>query len=544
MSGPNPAVVSGGARTGRSYRNVTGPGPLVASLSPVSLSDQGARPTVDSQFNARVEALRSVFEASPDPVFAAAAGGALLFMNGVCRARAGAAAAENQAVALFPDAARPMFEAYVAGVVAGGPPARFQWGELGPAGVRRWFTCTLSPLIGETGVAGYLCVSSDVTELKRSESRLLRSEQLMVDTQGVAHLGTWEWELTEPHARWSAELYRIYGLSPETYTPSYDNYLKMVHDDDRQRVIDATNRVFHEHVPYSHDERIFRPDGSMRYLHTWAHPVLDDAGKLIRLVGVCQDITDQKLAEEEVKALNADLEHRVAERTRTIENTLRDLETFNAMASHDLRAPLSVIQGACSVMLRPGTGDLPPRVSDNLPRIQRATARMTALVNDLLALAQVGYVPLGRDHVDLSAMCQDVLAQLERSTPERDVSVEIQPDLACVGDPALLRAAVENLLGNAWKYSSRVPQARIDVGGQTSGPRRAFFVRDNGAGFDMKDAHRLFAPFERLHKASEFEGTGVGLAAVHRIIERHGGRIWAEGEPGRGATFFFELPAA
>jgi len=508
---------------------------------------------LDSEFAARVEVLRGAFEGSPDLVFAATAGGTLLFMNAACRARAGAIGADSRAAALFPDEARAMFAAFEAGVVAGGPAVRFQWGELGPAGVRRWFTSTLSPLApapqdarppSSAAAAGYLCLSSDVTELKRSESRLLRSEQLMVDTQGVAHLGTWEWELTEPHASWSSELYRIYGLAPEAYTPSYENYLKMVHDDDRQRVIDATNRVFHEHVPYSHDERIFRPDGSMRYLHTWAHPVLDDAGRLIRLVGVCQDITDQKLAEEEVKALNADLERRVAERTRTIENSLRDLETFNAMASHDLRAPLSVIQGACSVILRSGIDDLPPRVSDNLPRIQRAAARMTALVNDLLALAQVGYVPLGRDHVDLSAMCQDVLAQLGRSAPERDVSVDVQPDLICVGDPTLLRAAVENLLGNAWKYSSRVPQARIDVGGQTTGARRAFFVRDNGAGFDMKDSHRLFAPFERLHKASEFEGTGVGLAAVHRIIERHGGRIWAEGEPGRGATFFFELPAA
>ena len=122
----------------------------------------------------------------------------------------------------------------------------------------------------------------------------------MVDTQGVAHLGTWEWDVSEPTATWSDELYRIYGLTPETYTPSYEKYLKMVHPDDRQRVIDATNRVFHEHVPYSHDERIFRPDGSIRYLHTWAHPVLDDAGKLVRLVGVCQDITDRKLAEEAV----------------------------------------------------------------------------------------------------------------------------------------------------------------------------------------------------------------------------------------------------
>ena len=518
---------------------------LVASLPPVSVSDQDRSTAVGMECTATVEALRDAFEASPDLVFAAAADGKLLFANAVCRARDGKVGPGSRAALLFPDEARPLFEAFEAGVLAGGPAARFQWGDLGPAGVRHWFACTLSPLpSGPSGAPGYLCVSSDVTELKRSESRLLRSEQLMVAPQGVAHLGTWEWDVSEPHASWSSELYRIYGLAPETYTPSYENYLKMVHADDRQRVMEATNRVFHEHVPYSHDERIYRPDGSMRYLHTWAHPVLDDAGKLIRLVGVCQDITDQKLAEEEVKALNADLERRVAERTRTIENSLRDLEAFNVMASHDLRAPLSVIQGACSLMLRAGTEDMPPRVSDNLPRIQRAAARMTALVNDLLALAQVGYVPLGSDRVDLSAMCQDVLTQLGRSAPEREVSVDIQPDLTCLGDPTLLRAAVENLLGNAWKYSSRVPRARIDVGGQTTGPRRAFFVRDNGAGFDMKDAHRLFAPFERLHKASEFEGTGVGLAAVHRIIERHGGRIWAEGEPGRGATFFFELPAA
>jgi PAS domain S-box-containing protein len=516
----------------------------MASSWPVSVPPQVESSGSEAEFVATVAALRGAFEASPDQAFVAAADGTLLFVNAAVRARAASVGVGGPAAELFPPESRATFEILEAGVRAGGPATRFQWGELGPAGVRRWFTCTLGPLEAGGRRAGYLCISSDVTELKRSESRLLRSEQLMVDTQGVAHLGTWEWDLTEPQASWSAELYRIYGLSPETYTPSYENYLKMVHPDDRQRVMDATDRVFHEHVPYSHDERIFRPDGSMRYLHTWAHPVLDDAGKLIRLVGVCQDITDQKVAEEEVKALNADLERRVAERTRTIETSLRDLEAFNAMASHDLRAPLSVIQGACVLMLRGGTDDLPPRVNDNLPRIQRAAARMTALVNDLLALAQVGHVPLGRDRVDLSGLCQEVIAQLGRTTPERDVTVDIQPDLVCLGDPGLLRAAVENLLGNAWKYSSRVPHARIDVGGQTEGARRAFFVRDNGAGFDMKDAHRLFAPFERLHKASEFEGTGVGLAAVHRIIERHGGRIWAEGEPGRGATFFFELPAA
>ena len=158
--------------------------------------------------------------------------------------------------------------------------------------------------------------ASDPSELKRLEQRLRRLEQLMVDTQGVAHLGTWEWDISEPTATWSAELYRIYGLSPDTYTPTYENYLAMVHPDDRQRVMDATNRVFHEHVPYSHDERILLPDGSMRYLHTWAHPVLDDDGKLVRLLGVCQDITEQKRAEAQVLELNRDLERRLAAEAR------------------------------------------------------------------------------------------------------------------------------------------------------------------------------------------------------------------------------------
>jgi light-regulated signal transduction histidine kinase (bacteriophytochrome) len=316
----------------------------------------------------------------------------------------------------------------------------------------------------------------------------------------------------------------------------------MVHPEDRQRVMDATNRVFHEHVPYSHDERVFRPDGTVRYLHTWAHPVLDEAGKLTRLVGVCQDITDQKVAEQHVKDVNADLERRVAERTRTIENSIRDVEAFNATLSHDLRAPLSVIQLTCE-MMQMQAEPLPAAISDNIARIQRAVAFMTALVNDLLTLAQVGHANIDRRELDLTSLAEEILANLRRGAPQREVKVDVARGLICPADPGLMRAAMENLLGNAWKYSSRVSPARIEVGAIDDERGRTFFVRDNGAGFDMNEAHRLFAPFERLHTASEFEGTGIGLAAVNRIIERHGGRIWAESAPGRGATFFFALSA-
>ncbi|MCJ0824508.1 ATP-binding protein [Luteimonas sp. 50] len=382
---------------------------------------------------------------------------------------------------------------------------------------------------------------SDASELKRLEQRLRRLEQLMVDTQGVAHLGTWEWDISEPTATWSAELYRIYGLSPDSYTPSYENYLAMVHPEDRQRVMDATNRVFHEHVPYSHDERILLPDGSLRYLHTWAQPVLDDDGKLVRLLGVCQDITEQKRAEAQVLELNRELERRVAERTRTIENTLRDVEAFNAMVSHDLRAPLQVIAMTCQVMAMDKSAPLPPQFSGHLERLQRSVGHMTELVNDLLALAHVGGAALERTEVDLSAMAAEIMADLRRLAPEREATVDIAPGLACRADRGLLRSVLENLLGNAWKYSSRVAHARIEVGANTVDGRTRFFVRDNGAGFESADASRLFRPFERLHKASEFTGTGVGLAVVQRIIERHGGQIEAEGEPGRGAVFTFDV---
>lgn len=486
----------------------------------------------------RIEALDWAFSASPDVVFAVGVDGRILFANRAAQQRWAGAAPGVPAAQLLPDEARERFAA----LLPRGEPARFEWGDQSLAGASTWFGCTLSPLTEGEGVAGYLCVSSEMTDLKQSEARLRRSEELMVDTQGVAHLGTWEWDVTEPNATWSSELYRIYGLTPEGYTPSYENYLKMVHPEDRQRVMDATNRVFHEHVPYSHDERIFRPDGSMRYLHTWAHPVVDDNRRLIRLVGVCQDITDQKRAEEEVQKLNADLERRVAERTRTIESSMRDLEAFNAIASHDLRAPLSVIHGSCALILQHTPEPLPARVTDNLLRIQRSVTQMTSLVNDLLKLAQVGQAPLARTDVDISALCDEILARLGRESPHRDVTTLVQPGLRCVCDAGLMRAALENLLGNAWKYSSRVGRSQIEVGALDSPARNGFFVRDNGAGFDMNDAHRLFAPFQRLHKASEFEGTGVGLTAVLRIVERHGGRVWAEGEPGAGATFFVELP--
>jgi PAS domain S-box-containing protein len=443
--------------------------------------------------------------------------------------------AQNRGADL-PEAARTAAQA----VLRTGEPRTFEWGEVGTAGVRVWYSAHATPLQEGGQIAGVLVSSRDVTELKRSEQRMRRSEQMLVDTQGVAHLGTWDWDVTQPHATWSDELYRIYGLTPETYTPSYEAYLTMVHPDDRQRVIDATNRVFHEHVPYSHDERIFRPDGSIRYLHTWAFPVLDEAGKLVRLVGVCQDITDRAEAELALQRLNAELEQRVAERTHQVEAALRDLESFNAMVSHDVRAPLAVIQMTIDTLRREA---LPPRAPELLDRVQRSIDNMSALVSDLLAFAQVGEAAMKPVQIDVTAMCNDVLGELRLASPERSVDIVIAPGMQLRADPALLRVVIANLLGNAWKYTSTSPAACIEVGIVERADGPTLFVRDNGIGFDMSEQARLFRPFSRLANAKDLKGSGIGLATVQRIVSRHGGSIRAEAAVGQGATFFVVLPA-
>ncbi len=443
------------------------------------------------------------------------------------------------ATELFPHAHRDLLRRCVNESIETGEARWFEWGESGPGGAASWFSANVVPVNVDGEIVGAIISSHDVTSLKQSEQRLRRSEQLMVDTQGVAHLGTWEWEITQPNASWSAELYRIYGLTPEAYAPSYEAYLTMVHPDDRQRVIDATNLVFHEHVPYSHDERIFRPDGSMRYLHTWAHPVLDQAGKLLKLVGVCQDITDRMEAEETVRRLNSELEQRVVERTQLLETALRDLETFNSMVSHDLRAPLAVIQLAVDMIAN--QRDLPTKVLPNVDRIRRALDNMSQLVEALLTFARAGHGALQATEINASELCVELVAE-QRQTSERHMEIQIEPDIRLRVDPALFRVALANLVGNAWKYTARCASPRIEIGTVRRADGHALFIRDNGIGFDMHEHDLLFRPFSRLKNATDFKGTGIGLATVERVVERHGGSIRAEGAVGSGATFFLLLP--
>jgi len=254
------------------------------------------------------------------------------------------------------------------------------------------------------------------------------------------------------------------------------------------------------------------------------------------------EIMEHLHARDEVSALNATLEQRVTERTQQLEMSNKELQSFSYSVSHDLRTPLRAIEGFSSALLRNHASQLDGRGQDYLQRVRAATQRMSLLIDDLLSLARTTRAEMKRRDIDLSELAQKSARELQEAHPERQVNFIIEPELKADADPQLIRVVLDNLLGNAAKFSGKKPDARVEFGRTLHNGADTYFVRDNGVGFDMNYAGKLFGVFQRLHSSAEFEGTGIGLANVHRVIARHGGTIWADSEPGRGATFFFTLP--
>lgn len=258
---------------------------------------------------------------------------------------------------------------------------------------------------------------------------------------------------------------------------------------------------------------------------------------------VWRDITERKAAEARIIQAKDELEQRVRERTAQLEAANQEMEAFSYSVSHDLRAPLRSIEGFSQVLLEDYRSQLDDNGRHHLDRIQNGTRRMGQIIDDLLRMSRLDRKVLEPAPLELSGLCRMVVDGLQSSTPGRRVEVSIQPGMKAQADASLMRVALENLFGNAWKFTSRCPEPRIEAGEMVSpSGEEVFFIRDNGAGFDMAYAGKLFNAFQRMHLASDFDGTGIGLAIVKRIIERHGGRIWAEAEPGNGAAFFFTLP--
>ncbi len=380
-----------------------------------------------------------------------------------------------------------------------------------------------------------------LAERKQAESALRESDTRLRLALAAGRMGTWSLELSNgERVRLSPELESLFGFTPGQFDGSLGSLMALIVPEDREVVRQGIANTSSQPGEHELQFRFLAPGRSPGWLLARGRAETE-GGKSVRLAGVGIEITAQKEAEQEVLRLNRELERRVGERTSQLEAINKELEAFSYSVSHDLRAPLRSVRGFSEVLLERYADKLDARGKEFLRRVCESSQHMDRLIEDLLKLSRVGRSELQHRPVDLSALATAIAGDLQQAEPQRSATVLIAPGLKAHGDERLLRIVLENLLRNAWKFTSKAPEARIEVGLRRGEPP-AFFVRDNGAGFDMAYADRLFGVFQRLHSSSEFPGTGIGLATVQRIINRHGGRVWAEGAVNKGAAFYFTIP--
>lgn len=398
--------------------------------------------------------------------------------------------------------------------------------------------------ISQTEAAGkklFTVILRDVSERQRTEVALRESEERYRQLfDGVKDYAIY---MLDPEGRvlsWNAGAERVKGYSSEEivgknfacFYTAQDRALGRPAQELQQAI---TNGRFAEQ-----GLRV-RKDGAEFWAYKIITPMYDDAHKLRGFSVVARDVTERKRAEDEIRNLTADLENRVRERTQELEASNKEMEAFTYSVSHDLRAPLRHIAGFSRMLAEECSGSLNPEGRRYLQRIQDGTHRMGTLIDDLLNLTRIGRHELTLKVTSLGPIVKDVMSELMPDAEGREVEWRIGNLPFVEGDSALLKIVFQNLLSNALKYTRPRTKAMIEVGSQQAAGEQVIFVRDNGVGFDMKYADKLFGVFQRLHRAEDFEGTGVGLATVQRIVQKHGGRIWAQAELDKGAAFYMTL---
>ena len=401
-----------------------------------------------------------------------------------------------------------------------------------------WVQLTVALVRKSSGEPDYLiAVVQDISAQKAAEEALRTSQNLMSQAQKLANIGAWQADLATG---------RIGNLTKSEFFLSFPSneygikdMLDMIHPDDRLRVMALWPRAVKGEAVYEIEYRVVL-DGHEYWHSVKAEFERDPQGRAIRALGVTQDITERKRIELEFQQLNATLEQRIRDRTRALRDAYDELESYSYAVAHDLRSPLRIINGFAQALREDNPG-LDTASQEHLGRIMGASKKMGELIDGLLKLSQYSRGEVQRENVNLSAIATRILEELSVAEPQRAVEWEIEPDLLVQADPALIEALMQNLLNNAWKYTAGVAPARIRVFSREADGGREFCVSDNGTGFDMARASKLFQPFQRLHGPSEFAGLGIGLATARRIVQRHGGELRAEARPGAGATFGFTL---
>jgi PAS domain S-box-containing protein len=380
----------------------------------------------------------------------------------------------------------------------------------------------------------------DVTSRRLAERALHEANEMLAVAQHAAGAGFWSWDVPTGELTWTPEFLHLFGL-PKDAPATFDTWRAALHPEDVEAAEATIQRAMEEHAPLDNEYRIVLRDGSVRWIGARGTTTYGEDGEPLRMAGICIDVGDKKRREEEVRALNADLERRVEERTRELSVANRELQDFVYSVSHDLRSPLRALDGFSEVLLEDCGDILGEQDLGYLRRIRAASQHMAELIDALLALSRVGRREVALHMVDLSAAARVILDELAEAEPERALTVTIEPELQARTDEALADIVLRNLLGNAWKFTSKKAAAAIEVGSVRKNGRLVYYVRDDGAGFHQEHAGAMFRPFHRLHGQDEFPGTGIGLATVQRALDRLDGMCWAEGEPDKGATFYFTL---
>jgi PAS domain S-box-containing protein len=383
-----------------------------------------------------------------------------------------------------------------------------------------------------------LCVvATDLTEFKRTQAGLQRLAAIVESTEDAILSKN----LHGAILTWNPAAERLFGYSAEEIIGR--NIAVLIPENCRAEVAAVEEKVLQGARVQDYETIRLKKDGTPLTVSLTLSPVRDASRNIVGVSKIMRDIGARKRAEEEIRRLNQTLEERVAERTAQLESANKDLEAFSYSVSHDLRAPLRHIGGFADLLGREAGPGLLGKSQSYLDAIRYSTKRMERLIDDLLEFCRTGRTEMRRESVDLERLVNDAKQQLEPESKGREIRWKHSALLEVQGDGALLRQVMLNLLSNAVKYTRPRKPAEIEIGCDNSSPRETVvFVRDNGVGFEMAYAHKLFGVFQRLHSDKEFEGTGIGLANVRRIIARHGGRTWAEGKPNAGATFYFSLP--